>query len=171
MAALRAETGVRGEVVPAREFDERAIGQGYRAEEVARQAGRFALVLENGDDPVSGEVDLHVRETEGWVSDELDRRLIGGPPEQEPVARELGEDDDAIAHGVGAAPVLVDPRAHVELWGHVRDRAVRAAPQEGHAAGLLGTRFEEVHVAAVLSRLGESVPGAHGHLDADGGRP
>ncbi len=91
--------------------------------------------------------------------------------EQEPVVLELGEDDHAIAHGVGATAVLVDAGAHVESGRHVGERAVGRTPQQHDAAGLLGSRLEKVDVGAIGPWLGQTARGADGHVDADRRRP
>ena len=56
--AFRAEARVGGEVVAPGELDEAAIGKRDGAEQVARQAGRGALVLEDGDDALGGRASI-----------------------------------------------------------------------------------------------------------------
>ena len=116
-----------------------AVEQRHGHDEVPRVLLGRALVLHDREHAVPGRIELHVREAQGRVVDERARRRLSRAGHDEPVAGELREDDDAVPHRVGAATVLVDARADVEVLRHGLLRgAVGSQAHERDPSALVG---------------------------------
>ncbi len=123
---------------------------------VDRLAAR-PMILAHREHPLARGVDLQIGVAKAPAA--LGRERRGRRPRGEAIEALIGEirrQHDALSSRVGAAPVLVHARAHVEGLGRqVRARAADRPAHQDRAPALIRPDLEPVGDLPIQARLGE----------------